>query len=158
MSPDAPPVAAPVTTAWVLGAAPVDVLVGTDIQPVADIEAAVRAHGDRYLDRVFTAHEVAASGGRDRLPSALAESLAARFAAKEATIKVLRPEPGDAPRWTEVEVISHPGGWAEIGLVGHAAYIAERAGISCLRLSMAHGGGQAVATVIGVRRGASPAR
>ena len=65
---------------------------------VADVARSVERFGDRYLDRVFTAHEIDVLPDADaRYPGAVdpayfVESLAARFAAKEATVKVLRPE------------------------------------------------------------------
>ncbi len=57
--------------------------VGIDTVEVAAVEAAIAAHGDRYLERVYTPREVADCNGD-------AERLAARFAAKEATFKALR--------------------------------------------------------------------
>ena len=61
---------------------------GVDLAAISDVEAALRAHGDRYLQRIFTPHELDCC----RTPGGWStESLAARFAAKEATIKVLQP-------------------------------------------------------------------
>ena len=65
--------------------------VGTDLTCVADVASSIERFGDRYLRRLFTDHELDATGGAP-------ERLAARFAAKEATVKVLRPT-GAQPDW-----------------------------------------------------------
>ena len=64
--------------------------VGIDTVEVAAIEAALAAHGERYLRRVYTSREVADCNGDP-------ERLAARFAAKEATFKALRAAKGASP-------------------------------------------------------------
>ena len=76
-----------------------------------------------------------------------AASLAARFAAKEATIKVLRPE-GHQPDWRSVEVRRDPNGWCTLALTGHAAALAEQAGIADLAVSLTHEGDVAAAVVV----------
>ena len=74
-------------------------------------------------------------------------SLAARFAAKEATIKVLRPLRRGYP-WTEIEVVRRPGGWCSLRLHGAAERAARDAGLIATAVSFAHDGGVAVATVV----------
>jgi holo-[acyl-carrier protein] synthase len=116
---------------------------GVDLVVVDDVERAVRDFGDRYLRRVFTSDEVSAcwDGARLRV-----SGLAARFAAKEAAIKLLR-EPDLAAPWREVEVVRHPGGWSELRLHGTVARLAAERGLHDLDLSMSHDGGYAVAVV-----------
>ena len=57
----------------------------------------VERHGERFTGRVFTPGEVADCGGR-------AESLAARWAAKEAVAKALGTGIGEMG-WQEIEVL-----------------------------------------------------
>jgi holo-[acyl-carrier protein] synthase len=116
---------------------------GVDLVRVDDVERAVRDFGDRYLDRVFTADEVRAC--RDGAVLRVS-GLAARFAAKEAAVKLLR-EPDLAAPWRDVEVVRHPGGWPELRLHGTVARLAEERGLRDLDLSMSHDGGYAVAVV-----------
>jgi len=118
--------------------------VGADIARVDDVAASVARFGDRYLGRVYTAHEIASCAG---VPSVVAASLAARFAAKEATIKVLRPTDA-APAWRSIEVRRHPSGWCELHLSGEAARLAAEAGITELAVSLSHEGGLAAAVVL----------
>jgi holo-[acyl-carrier protein] synthase len=121
--------------------------VGVDIQPVADVMGALEQHGDRYRARVFTEGEVASCGGWGALPSASAEGLAARFAAKEAVIKALRVS-DRVPAFTEIEVVSEPGGWTSLRLSGVAEELAVAAGLTQFELSLSHTADVAVAFVI----------
>jgi holo-[acyl-carrier protein] synthase len=110
------------------------VRVGMDLVEVEQVAESLDRFGDRYLHRVFTAHEVASCAGP---PSVVAAGLAARFAAKEATIKVLRPT-GSQPDWRSMEVRRHPEGWCSMVLSGQASVLAQRAGIDDLALSLTH--------------------
>ncbi len=127
--------------------------VGVDLVVVADVARSVHRFGDRYIDRVFTAHEIMCcrTPDRSREPSTayFVESLAARFAAKEATVKVLRPE-GPRPDWRSIEVHRDPGGWCEIRLRGRAAELAMDAGIAELAVSLTHESTMAAAVVVGM--------
>jgi holo-[acyl-carrier protein] synthase len=76
-----------------------------------------------------------------------AASLAARFAAKEATIKVLRPE-DSTPAWKSIEVRRHPSGWCELHLTGEAARLAAAADVTDLAVSLTHDGDLAAAVVL----------
>jgi holo-[acyl-carrier protein] synthase len=120
------------------------VRVGIDLARPDDVEQALAAHGERYLERVFTAREV---GDCTTEHGVDAQRLAARFAAKEAAMKVLRPD-GDAVPWPDVEVVRAAGGWVELELHGAAAALAARAGIADLAVSLTHEDGLASAVVV----------
>jgi holo-[acyl-carrier protein] synthase len=77
---------------------PWDYGLGVDIAEVVRIRTAVRRWGDHFLNRHFTPDEIAYCRAKARP----AESLAARFAAKEAFAKAF-PGPG-TPAWHDVEV------------------------------------------------------
>jgi holo-[acyl-carrier protein] synthase len=117
---------------------------GTDLVQVAAVQDSLQNHGRHYLERVYTERELAdcqTAAGIDP------ERLAARFAAKEATIKVLRPgEQGMSLKC--IEVHRDPEGWVELRLSGPAAELAERVGITDLALSLTHEGGFASAMVV----------
>jgi holo-[acyl-carrier protein] synthase len=118
--------------------------VGIDIVDVRDVRSALFAYGDRYLRRVFTVDEVQDCSDHDGIA---AERLAARFAAKEAVLKVLRPADTPVP-WRTIETVRAPGGWVDVRLTGNAARLAEAAGLGELCLSITHERDLAAATVL----------
>jgi holo-[acyl-carrier protein] synthase len=70
--------------------------VGVDIVDVGRIGSMVERHGDRFLKKVFTEGEVAYATAKKRM----FESLAVRFAAKEAFMKAV----GRRLPWRDIEV------------------------------------------------------
>lgn len=120
------------------------VRVGIDLVSVQSVLDSLRSHQERYLERVYTAREVTECRTADGMD---AERLAARFAAKEATLKVLRPRDGGVP-WSAIEVLRDPGGWVDLELSGAAAELAAAAGVAELAVSLSHEGGFASAVVI----------
>jgi holo-[acyl-carrier protein] synthase len=118
--------------------------VGIDLVFADTVRASLDAHGDSYLERVYSPRELAdCRSGATVDP----DRLAARFAAKEATFKVLRV--GDeAVAWRDVEVQRDPAGWVTLSLSGSAAELARRQRIHGLSLSLTHERGAAAAVVI----------
>jgi holo-[acyl-carrier protein] synthase len=76
-----------------------------------------------------------------------APHFAARFAAKEATIKALMIG-GPIPRWTCIEVRREASGRYRMHLTGSAARIATEKGIETLLVSLSHEADMAVAIVV----------
>ena len=114
---------------------------GVDIIEVDRVQQVLDRWGQRFLDRIFTEGEQAYCRGR-------APNLAARFAAKEATMKAL----GTGVRgvsWKDIEVVRARSGAPSIHLTGRALKRFESLGLSHLALSMSHTKGNAVAMVIG---------
>lgn len=122
--------------------------VGLDLVSVAGVaETLASALADRYLQRVYTAREVADC----RNPAGIdPERLAARFAAKEATLKVISSGGEDGISLVEIEVRREPSGRVSLALAGRAAELAAAAGMSDLQLSLTHEGGFAAAVVVGM--------
>lgn len=122
----------------------VGIRVGIDLVSVDSVRASLAEHGERYLARVFTEREVADCAGAS---GPAPERLAARFAAKEAAIKVLRPH-DDAVPLRDIEIRSRPGGWVDVELTGRAASLAAEAGVRELAVSLTHENGHASAVVV----------
>ena len=118
--------------------------VGTDVQSIDEVAATLARFGDRYTQRLFTRHEILACAGS---PENVAASLAARFAAKEAVLKVLRVD-GTAPQLIEIEIVRARGGACSVRLYGEAARQAERAGLGYWDVSLSHSGSVATATAV----------
>ena len=117
---------------------------GVDISEVDRIREAMERHGQRFLERVFTAAEIAyCNRHRNR-----AERFAGRFAAKEATMKALGTGWSNGVRWVDIEVTRLPSGQPTVTLHGVARQVGERLGMRRASLSITHSGNTAFAEVI----------
>jgi holo-[acyl-carrier protein] synthase len=120
--------------------------VGIDLVQVSRVEASLARFGDRFLRRVFTEGEIAYARAA---PNATAERLAARFAAKEATIKALDlAERNVGIGWRQIEVLREDSGKCRLILHGAARVAADDAGVAELSLSMTHEGDYSAAVVL----------
>jgi holo-[acyl-carrier protein] synthase len=120
--------------------------VGVDLASVTGIREAMTAHGDRYLNRVYTPRELLDCGGDPA-------RLAGRFAAKEAAIKVLRPGQDTSLPWSDIEVLRQPEGHVVLRLAGFAALRAEHEGLVAFSVSVSHEGDTACAVVLAEGKG-----
>ena len=118
--------------------------IGVDLVEIARIRRAVERWQDRFLQRVFTADEVAYAMRR-RDP---AEHLAARFAAKEATLKALGTGLSLGVRWREMEVQRARGERPTLLLSGRTAAVGAARGVRVLHVSLTHDGEYAMAQVL----------
>ncbi len=124
---------------------------GVDLVDIDRIAQAVTRWGNHFLQRVFTAREIADAGGR--FPS-----LAARFAAKEATAKALgiglrgpggaRPGLPAPAGWLEIEVVRANTGQPSLRLSGRAAERAAELHWTSIALSLSHARHSAIASVV----------
>ena len=126
-------------------AAVLEVRAGVDLVDAATVRASIEVFGDRYLRRVYTAHELECCQAPEPVRS---RSLAARFAAKEAALKVIGLD-DDAMDWRDIEVRRRGNGAPELVLHRAAAVLAERAGVTSTSLSLSHEGDIAAAFVVG---------
>ena len=117
------------------------VSVGIDIVEIQRIKNAISIYNDVFLTRVYTNTEL---NYCKNMPS----RLAARFAAKEAVMKVLGIG-ALGMNWREIEVVSTENGPPEIQLYGKIKDKASVIGITGLSLSLSHEKKYAVACVIG---------
>jgi holo-[acyl-carrier protein] synthase len=116
---------------------------GIDIIKVERIAASLAKFGDRFTRRVLTPGERAHVRGR-------AETMAGRWAAKEAVSKVL----GLGVRgigWRDIEIERLPTGQPSVRLHGRAAARASQLGMGRVAVSISHESDYAVAIAFGVR-------
>lgn len=118
--------------------------VGTDVQSIDEVATTLARFGDRYTQRLFTHDEILTCSGS---PETVAASFAARFAAKEAVLKVLRVD-GTAPQFIEIEIVRARGGACSVLLHGEAARQARAAGLGHWDISLSHSGSVATATAV----------
>ena len=124
---------------------------GVDIAEVLRVRGAIERHGERFLNRVFTPAEVAYC--RSRRNSY--ERFAARFAAKEATMKALGTGLRRGVTWRNMEVSNAKGGKPTMKLSGRARELFQGMGGASIALSITHTRTLALAEVI--IEGKSPA-
>ena len=90
--------------------------IGSDITDVRRIAKVIERHGERFLERVFTATERArAERKKDRI-----ETYAKRFAAKEACAKALGTGMRGGVWWRDMGVVNLPSGRPTMQLAGGA--------------------------------------
>jgi holo-[acyl-carrier protein] synthase len=115
--------------------------IGVDLVDVGEVEESLRVHAERYLARVYTDAERRDCGTR-------AECLAARFAAKEATMKVLG-RADEALDWRSIGVRVDARGRPSLELTGAALDLARRRGITRLSVDLTSERSLAAAVVVG---------
>lgn len=118
-------------------------IIGTGVD-IADVERIARAmEQPGFANKVFTTAEIAYCRGRRNHPL----SFAARWAAKEATVKALGTGIG-LVGWKDIEVTVDQKGKPDLVLSGAAAKLAGELGVTRTHLSLSHSDDYAVAFVI----------
>ena len=118
--------------------------IGFDLVRISEITNSIDQFGKQFTHRLFTSNELAyADSGADLR----AERLAARFAAKEATIKALKLS-NTGIGWREIEVLKFEDGDCEVILHGHLLDLACAMGVKKILLSLSHDGDYAGAMVM----------
>lgn len=116
---------------------------GIDIIKVERIRASLERFGTRFTNRVLTPSE-------QRYVRARPETMAGRWAAKEAVSKVL----GLGVRgigWRDIEIERLPTGQPAVRLHGRAQARAEQLGMGRIAVTISHEADYAVAMAVGVR-------
>lgn len=121
-------------------------IVGFDLVALAGVRDSVAQFGERFTQRLFTDAELCyAYQGANLWP----ERLAARFAAKEATIKALNLSDAGIS-WRDIEVVKLPGGGCALALHGPVVAMSDAEGVTQWALSLSHDGDYAGAFVVGL--------
>jgi holo-[acyl-carrier protein] synthase len=117
---------------------------GIDLVDFPRIEGMIERHGDRFLNRIFTAAEQQyARGHRNSV-----EKYAGRFAAKEAILKLVGTGWRGKIAWTDIEVVNDPAGRPEVRLSGEVEKIAEKLGVRQISISITHTANFAIASAV----------
>jgi holo-[acyl-carrier protein] synthase len=117
---------------------------GIDLVEIERIQHSVERFGARFLNRVYTHAEQSYCLAK----RSSAQSLAARFAAKEAAAKALGTGISRGVNWLEIEVVREPGGKPSVRFHGRAAQIAATLGVMRAALSITHTAALAMASVV----------
>ena len=124
--------------------------IGTDIVETLRIGQMIEKHGETFLERVFTAQEIAYC--RDRKHAT--EHYAGRWAAKEAILKCLGTGWSKGISWTDMEITNDFAGAPRAALSGAARDRAEELGITDIWITISHCRAYATATALAVKNAA----
>src|SRR5687768_3431861 len=108
--------------------------IGTDIIECLRIAKMIERHGELFLTRVYTSHEIEYCTAR----KASTQHYAGRFAAKEAVLKALGTGWTRGIHWRDIEVRNDVGGKPRIALAGVAREMCEKLGIAEVHMSISH--------------------
>jgi holo-[acyl-carrier protein] synthase len=115
---------------------------GVDLIEIARIEVVLSRQGKAWLERIFTPAELEYCGKR-------AESLAGRWAAKEAVAKALGTGIGDVS-WQEIEILGDDQKAPRLTLHGNAEKKAKELGLTNWSVSISHSQSHSVAFVVAI--------
>jgi holo-[acyl-carrier protein] synthase len=108
--------------------------IGTDIIECLRIAQMIERHGELFISRVYTPHEIQYCQSRKQAT----QHFAGRWAAKEAVLKALGTGWRKGISWRDVEIRNEPGGRPTIALRGGARDVVEQLGISEMLISISH--------------------
>jgi holo-[acyl-carrier protein] synthase len=118
--------------------------IGTDIVECLRIAQMIERHGELFITRVYTDHEIEYCSAR----KAATQHYAGRWAAKEAVLKALGTGWRRGISWRDIEVLNDRQGAPTVNLFGGARDVMEQAGIRRLHATISHCRCHAVAYVI----------
>ena len=120
--------------------------IGTDIIEVLRIAQMIDRHGELFITRVYTEHEIAYCRAR----AAANQHYAGRWAAKEAVLKAIGTGWRRGISWRDVEIRNVAGGAPVVALRGGARDVVEQRRIRDVHISISHCRSHAVAYAVAV--------
>jgi holo-[acyl-carrier protein] synthase len=108
--------------------------IGTDIIECLRIAQMIERHGELFINRVYTRHEIQYCQSRKMAT----QHFAGRWAAKEAILKAIGTGWRRGISWRDVEVLNAEGGQPAATLHAGALEAAERLGIEEVLISISH--------------------
>jgi len=120
--------------------------IGTDIIECLRIAQMIDRHGELFIQRVYTEHEIEYCVQR----KAATQHYAGRWAAKEAVLKALGTGWAKGIGWRDIEVHNKSGGQPIIRLGGGAREICAEMGVGEIHISISHCRSHATAYALAV--------
>jgi len=108
--------------------------IGTDIIECLRIAKMIERHGDLFIRRVYTPHEIEYCSAR----RAATQHYAGRWAAKEAVLKAIGTGWVKGIAWTDVEIHNDEGGKPSVRLAAGARDACQRRHIADVMISISH--------------------
>jgi holo-[acyl-carrier protein] synthase len=118
--------------------------IGIDIIEVRRVRE-VMLRTPRFTERIFTQAERTYCDGRGAVA---AQHYAARFAAKEATLKALQTGWTGGIAWQDIEVVSRANGAPDLRFYGRVLELYRESGAIAAHLSISHTTEHAIAQVV----------
>lgn len=118
--------------------------IGIDVIEVERVEQSLAQHGERFLQRMFTAAEQDYCL-KQHCP---ARHFAARFAAKEAVAKALGTGIGAQVHWTDIEIKRGERGEPVVQMHGRGKDFCDQLGITVIVVSLSHAHAYAAASAL----------
>jgi holo-[acyl-carrier protein] synthase len=117
---------------------------GIDIVECLRIAQMIERHGELFITRVYTDHEIEYCSAR----KAATQHYAGRWAAKEAVLKALGTGWRRGISWRDIEIRNDKQGAPTVKLRAGARDVMEAAGIATLHVTISHCRAFAVAYVV----------
>jgi holo-[acyl-carrier protein] synthase len=117
---------------------------GTDIVECLRIAQMIERHGELFITRVYTDHEIEYCSAR----KAATQHYAGRWAAKEAVLKALGTGWQRGISWRDIEIRNDRHGAPSVILHGGAREVFEQIGLSRMHVTISHCRCHAVAYAI----------
>ncbi|HZZ28975.1 MAG TPA: holo-ACP synthase [Pirellulales bacterium] len=108
--------------------------IGTDIVECLRIAQMIERHGELFIARVYTPHEIEYCQNRKQAT----QHFAGRWAAKEAVLKALGTGWRRGISWRDVEVHNLRSGSPTVAMHGGAREFMDQAGVTNVMISISH--------------------
>ncbi|HAA69886.1 MAG: holo-[acyl-carrier-protein] synthase [Planctomycetaceae bacterium] len=108
--------------------------IGTDIVECLRIAQMIERHGELFIGRVYTPHEIGYCSAR----KAATQHYAGRWAAKESVLKALGTGWSRGVSWRDMEIRNDGDGKPRVALAGGAKEISDSLGINEFLVSISH--------------------
>jgi holo-[acyl-carrier protein] synthase len=125
--------------------------IGTEIIECVRIAKMIERHGELFLERVYTVDEVDFCSRR----ASSIQHYAARWAAKEATVKAMLGRP-QGVRWNQIEIRNDATAGPRVRLIGRAAQWADHCGIKEVKVTFGSCRTHATATAMAIVHACPP--
>jgi holo-[acyl-carrier protein] synthase len=123
--------------------------IGTDIVECLRIAQMIERHGEYFINRVYTPHEIEYCQSRRQAT----QHFAGRWAAKEAVLKAIGTGWRRGISWRDIEVRNQPGGKPVLAMRGGVREVVEQMGVQDLLISISHCRSHATAYALAVGKG-----
>lgn len=118
--------------------------IGTDIVKISRFQKAMEQHNKKFLEKIFSGHEITST--KEKKNQII--HLAGKFAAKESVLKALGMGLGKGISLKEIEIVNSKMGKPEVRLHGKGLELAKKMAVKNIHITISHEKEFAVAFVL----------